>query len=298
MKRLGKLLMVTFALVLGAVGLAACGSDDDASEGTAVDVIMDDFSFEVSGDLTEGGGVRLVNEGDEVHMIGFGKLKDGATVDDVKDALENADPNAEEDPTAEFLEEGEIGWPGGFVTPGHEVTFSAANLEPGNYALICFFPTEGGGPPHFAQGMVHGLTVVAGDGEGAEADETYTVEAGKPIEGEDTLDAGVHTISIEGEDIGDLEPQLVRADSADQSADDITQLLQEQFSGFESEAGPAKGDGKKLAEYFIFSGFDLGDLDAVTFTFDFEPGTYYLAVGDSDTDGDETPKELIKITVE
>jgi hypothetical protein len=298
MKPLGKLITVSFALVLGTVGLAACGSDDGSGEGDAIDITLDDYSFAVSGDLTEGGDITLTNEGDEVHMIGFGRLKDGATVDDVKDALENADPEAEEDPTSEFFEEDEIGWPGGFVTPGHRVTFSAANLKPGNYALLCYFPTEGGGPPHIAQGMVHGLTVVAGDGEGAEADETYTVEKGKAIEGEDTLEAGVRTLTLKGEDIGDLEPQLVRADSADQSADDVNEILQEQFAGFESEEGPAKGDGKKLSKYFIFSGFDLGGLDTVTFTYDFEPGTYFLAAGDSDTDEGDVPKEIIKITVE
>ena len=313
-RRLWPLLLV----LLLAVGLAACGDDDEdtgsASEDTTeettggdaegadvVTIDMVDYGFDVSGPLAAGGSLQLVNSGEEVHMLAVGKLKEGATLEDVTGALKDADPNAEEDPTAEFIEqEPEIGWPGGFVTPGHEVTFSAANLEPGSYALFCFIPTEGEGAPHFAKGMVNGLEVVEGDAEAAEADVTYEATAGKPLEGPATLEAGEHTIEISSADGAALEPQLVKAASPDQTPDQINEILNEKFGAFESEEGPAKGLGKELAELVPFAGFDLGELTTVTFTYDFEPGVYYLAAPDTDAEDSEgkTPIELIKITVE
>jgi hypothetical protein len=313
-RRLVPLLLVLLVSAL----LAGCGDDDDdTASGSAstptedaggegegegeVTVTMADYAFAASGALSEGGRLRVVNEGDEVHMIAIGKLKDGATLDDLRGALESADPSAEEDPTMEFLEsEPEIGWPGGFVTPGNEVTLSASNLSAGNYALLCFIPTEGDGAPHFAKGMLGEMEVVAGEAEAADADVTYEVTAGEPIEGPETLEAGEHTVEIAAAGGGAHEPQLVRAASADQSIDEINELINEKFGAFETEEGPAKGIGKELGELVLFAGFDLGELESVTFTFDFEPGTYYLAAPDTDAEDSEgkVPTELIKITVE
>lgn len=314
-RRLWPLLLV----LLLALGLSACGDDDDdadtASEDTTEDtaggdaegadvvtIDMVDYGFDVSGALAAGGSLHLVNSGAELHMMGVGKLKEGATLEELVDALEGADPNAEEDPTAEFIEEEpEIGWPGGFVSPGNEVTFSAANLEPGTYAMLCFIPTEGDGAPHFAKGMVNQLEVVEGDVEAAEADATYTITTGEPIEGPATLEAGEHTIEITGDRIQTHEPQLVRAESPDQTPDEINELINERFGAYESEEGPAKGLGEQLGDLISFAGFDFGDVvGGVTFTFDFEPGVYYLAAPDTDEEDSEgkVPDELIKITVE
>lgn len=315
-----RLVPLLLVLLLTA-SLAACGDDDDdgtsaddtteettdeTSEGEGegkdeVTVTMSDYAFAAGGALNEGGQLRLVNDGDEVHMVAIGKLKDGATLDDVRGALESADPEAEEDPTMEFLEsEPEIGWPGGFVTPGNEVTLSAANLTAGNYVLLCFIPTEGDGAPHFAKGMLGELEVVDGSAEAPEADVTYEVTAGEPLDGPDTLEAGEHTIEITASGGGAHEPQLVKAASADQSIDEINELINEKFGAYETEEGPSKGLGKELGEVVLFAGFDLGELESVTFTYDFEPGTYYLAAPDTDAEDSEgkVPKELVKITVE
>lgn len=48
------------------------------------------------------------------------------------------------------------------MSPGESVELTVPNLQPGTYALVCFIPGEGEGTPHFAQGMVGQLDVVAG----------------------------------------------------------------------------------------------------------------------------------------
>ena len=73
------------------------------------------------------------------------------------------------------------------------------------------------------------------------------------------------------------------------------------FGEFESGKGPEKGAGKKVGEYIVFAGFDLNANKTVSFTYDFEPGTYYLAAPDTDAEDENAPSkvptELIKITV-
>jgi hypothetical protein len=315
------------AMVVVMAMLAACGDDDakpteSGSGGTSgttttaasssgskggeasdtVTIAMHDYAFAVSGTLAAGGSLDLKNEGDELHMLGIGKLKAGATVAQVRDAMAKANPNQEGDPTGGLIEK-EIGWPGGFVTPGHEVTLSAADLEPGTYALICFLPTEGSGAPHFTKGMISELDVAAGSStpEPAKPDATYKVTPGQPMTGPATLTAGKHTIEITGDgDISKQEPQLVRAKTADQTPDQINDEINKYFGALEGgNTPPPKGTGKSIADYISFAGFDLNASKTVTFTFDFEPGVYYLAAPDTDNqNGPGTvPKELIKITV-
>ena len=296
--------------VIGAL-LAACGNDDEkdttssatpttaAAKAAGITVTMKDYSYQVGGKMTAGDSIDLKNDGNELHMMGVGKLKAGATVAQVKDALAKADPQAEGDPTGGLIEE-EVGWPGAIVTPGHEVTLSAADLQPGTYALICFMPTEGTGEPHFTKGMLSELDVVAGSAAASKPDATYKVTAGQPMQGPSTLKAGTRTIEVTGDaDISKQEPQLVKAESADQSPDAINDVLNKYFGELESGKAPQKGSGKAIAEYLPFAGFDFNATKSVTFTYDFEPGTYYLAAPDTDNqNGPSTvPKELIKITV-
>lgn len=307
-KRLSPLLAV---LVLS-VALAACGSDSEGGGSSSssptpksggsdtVDVSMGEFAFNVSGKLTAGGRIQLSNKGEEMHMMGVVKLKDGVTVAKVKETLAKADPSGQEDPL-KALTDGEVGWPGSIVTPGHELTISAANLEPGRYGLICYLPSEGKGTPHFAQGMVGELEVVAGKAVPApKPDATYKLTVGKPLEGPGTLKAGRRTIEITGDgDVSKQEPQLVMPQSADQTPDQLDAVINEVFGGFESGSGPAVGTGKKGASLLAFAGFDFGGgVGTVRFTYDFEPGTYYLAAPDTDVEGpDRAPVEIVKITV-
>ena len=52
-----------------------------------------------------------------------------------------------------------------FASPGDTDTVSWNLTEPGRYAIVCFISvgsvgeTEGDGPPHFTEGMIHEFTV-------------------------------------------------------------------------------------------------------------------------------------------
>jgi hypothetical protein len=297
--------VVAGAVLAMVTTLAACGSSSGRtlSSGNgagSVDVTMADYAFSVSGKLTEGEQIHVKNTGSELHMMGLAKMKPGATIDQIKAALAKADPNSQDDPTKEYIAE-DVNWPGGMVGPGNEATVSATDLSPGSYALVCFIGQEGTGKPHFSLGMVNQLDVVAGSAKKAKKpDASYTATEGSPITGPATLKAGVRTIEVTGTgDPSKLQPQLVRADSAAQTPDQINDVFKKELGGFGGPSGPTKGSGKRLAPYLEFFGFDLGKSKTVTITFDFKPGTYYLvAPPDTGDNNDITvPKELIKISV-
>ena len=83
-----------------ALGLVACGDDDDegpqtsattaapAPRGSAtVTIDMIDHAFQVSGPLIAGGTLKISNKGDEFHMMGIARLKPGKTLSDLEKVL-------------------------------------------------------------------------------------------------------------------------------------------------------------------------------------------------------------------
>lgn len=90
------------AVGLVGVALAGCGDDGDdvatpgGDEGggdNAITVEMKDYSYVVKGELNEGlASITSTNTGDEFHMAIFAKLKDGVSIDDVKDAFSGPPP--------------------------------------------------------------------------------------------------------------------------------------------------------------------------------------------------------------
>jgi hypothetical protein len=158
-------------LVLAAVTLAACTarSDDQAarsdsvgdtttqaSAGAAsgaaprvVTVVATDYAFEAPAEIPAGlTTFELRNQGRTLHHAQLVKLDSGKTAQDYVKALKpNAPPPA---------------WSvafGGPNAPNPGATANATvNLEPGNYALICFVDTPDH-VPHFIKGMVRDLKV-------------------------------------------------------------------------------------------------------------------------------------------
>lgn len=294
-----------FAVLLVATTLVACGDNNSKSSsssggGSALEVTLADYAFGVSGKLTQGGQIHLKNAGDELHVMGLTKLKDGVTVDQLRTALKDADPHSQEDPTKDLTTE-QIGWPGAFVAPGQDVTLSAANLTPGHYGMVCFMPQEGTGKPHFSLGMVNDFKVEAGTAKQTKKpDATYNVTPGKPLEGPAKLKAGTHTIEITGRgDISKQEPQLIKAASANQTASQINDIVNKTFGEMFGESPPPKGAGKRIGKYIVFAGHDFNRTKRVTFTYDFTPGVYFIAAPDTDADegSHKVPTELIKVTV-
>jgi uncharacterized cupredoxin-like copper-binding protein len=280
------------------LALAACG-DDNKKSATAttgakapVSVTMTEYAYSVSGSLTAGNTIRLRNAGKQLHMMGMGKLKPGKTLDDVKAALKQEPQGEDQDPTADIVDQ--VGMPAGLVTPGHTVDITVPSLEAGDYALVCFLPTEGGGPFHAIQGMVSSLRVVAGSPSTPKADAVYSTTPGKPVTGPTTLTAGTHVLRIDGIDAKGLEPGLAKLPPGKT----IAQLSKEIDAVFEAEGGPPKGAGLQVAESFLFGLFDFQDAKTVYIGITLEPGTYALVTQDSDVQNKpDDPVEKILITV-
>lgn len=192
----------TALLLAGFAGIAACapGESPRAAEAATptvataaspqvLNVHATDFAFQavdtVAAGLTT---IRMINGGHEMHHVQVLRLKDGHTVEDVLGALRAGGP-----PPAwvEFL-----GGPNSPV-PG-EASEATLELEPGQYAIVCFIPSADG-VPHLAKGMARGL-VVTGDAPGAAAEPAADVRMkllDYAFEMEGELTAGRRTIRVE-----------------------------------------------------------------------------------------------------
>lgn len=104
--KLSRIAVGALAAVM-ALGLAACGDDDDGEQSSqttlpattaapqglpVVSIDMLDFAFQVSGPLVAGGTLKIANRGAEFHMIGFARLKPGKTIADLQRALSESGP--------------------------------------------------------------------------------------------------------------------------------------------------------------------------------------------------------------
>lgn len=105
--------------------------------------------------------ILLTNEGAQMHEIAVLRRNDDVT-ESWMELLEL--PQEEAMTKASFVM-------GGFVPMTGSTTLVVADLEPGDYVALCFVPdgsmmpeggemTEGTGPPHFVEGMMHEFTVV------------------------------------------------------------------------------------------------------------------------------------------
>lgn len=197
-------------------------------------------------------------------------------------------------PFADVLED-TGGFPGAVMSPGETAEVMSPSLPAGTYALICFIPGEGDGVPHFAEGMVGQLDVVAGDTPAVPtADATYKVAKGKAVEGPATLTAGRHTLKFEVAAGGDqLEPTLVRLNSGTTYAALYTAFTKT----FEGKTPPAVGTAAKLPGQVVYGGLDLGPVTTFYLTVDLKAGNYALVAEDTDVEPKPPTKEIVNIKV-
>jgi hypothetical protein len=128
--------------------IEACGLE-------TVDVTGVDFAYEGVPETIEAGTVAFAFENaaeKEDHMMGIIKKADGVDLT-WQELLEL--PEEESESQVEFKGEA--------FAPAGESSTALAELDPGEYAMICFIPvgspeTEDG-PPHFTQGMLQEFTV-------------------------------------------------------------------------------------------------------------------------------------------
>ncbi len=238
----------------------------------------------------QGGGEQSQTQPSESTTTGAGQSQAGGGQSE-----EDAGGEGEEqDPTAEVLEE--LGLPGNVMSPGESADVTVPDLQPGNYALVCFIPTEGEGAPHFTKGMLNELQVVEGDAPEPTADVTYKVTPGKAVEGPAMLTSGRHTLKFEAAAGSEqLEPQLGRLAPGKTFNDLDTELTKL----FESEEPPPKGAAARVSSGQLpFAGFDLRNITKFYLALDFRPATYVLLAEDADKeDRAKPPKEMITITV-
>ncbi|HUQ62513.1 MAG TPA: hypothetical protein VM121_02015 [Acidimicrobiales bacterium] len=290
--------------LLVAVGLTACSDDkDEKAESTdtttavkgspTMSVDMTDYAYTVSGPLTVGGTIKIANKGKEFHMMSVGKLKPGKTLADFQTALQNADPNAKEDPTAALVEQ--MGLPGNFMGPGQSADLTVPSLAAGTYAMSCFVPTEGEGTPHFAKGMISEFTVVDGSKPAAPtADATYKIATGKAIEGPATLTAGSHTLKFEAASGSEqLEPGIAKLNAGTT----IEQFI-DTFQVFGGETPPPANFASQVPGELVFVAFDLGKITEFYLKVNVTAGNYAIDAADTDAPNVPTPhKEVLNITV-
>jgi len=114
-----------------------------------VEIMLDDYSFDVTPELTAGRRViRVDNRAAQPHEVLLVQLAPGKTPHDVIAWAETPDGPPPGRP---------IGGTTGLAKG--EVNYVTVDLEPGEYALICFVPDAKDGKPHFVHGMVRQVTV-------------------------------------------------------------------------------------------------------------------------------------------
>lgn len=122
----------------------------------AVTITMPGMSYEVSGTLRPGiGSITLANTDDVAHMMAFAHLKDGVTLDQVKDALATS-----EDALGALLAEApdtSYGTPD-VLGAGQTETITGVAFKPGTFVLACFLMSSDG-MPHWQMGMIGELTI-------------------------------------------------------------------------------------------------------------------------------------------
>ncbi len=135
-------------LVLAAAGLslgmAGC------SFGGGIDVRGDEYGYEnMPGKLAAGEhAFRFTNEGEEPHEMVVVRVDDDTT--SVREVLRR--------PRDEAMAKLDVVGRS-FAEPEQQGTKVEAELGAGRYALVCFLPVGGTGPPHFERGMVREFTV-------------------------------------------------------------------------------------------------------------------------------------------
>ncbi|HWV23507.1 MAG TPA: hypothetical protein VNZ58_04910 [Thermomicrobiales bacterium] len=122
-------------------------------------ISFSDFAINLTdGKLVSGKNIiKLENHGAQPHFLILMKGPDGMTKDDIKTAL---DVEMTGTPVAGSLSEKDLTPVLGTDTQSTGVnTWVAADLEPGTYAGLCFFPDKETGMPHAYMGMYNVFTV-------------------------------------------------------------------------------------------------------------------------------------------
>jgi len=137
--------MLTQFTVTGSSGK----QDEPKADGN---IMLQDFSFTLpssiqSGPLT----LKVTNNGPQPHEVTIIKLLQGVSLTKLLQVMNQPNPPAGPPP---FEDAGGLG----AIKPGSSAWLKL-NLQPGNYATLCFVPDPKTGKPHFMSGMSAAFTV-------------------------------------------------------------------------------------------------------------------------------------------
>ena len=137
--------MMTGLVVTAATGAAA-------PEPTPTTTLtLADYKFNFSTPLKKGENIiRVENSADQPHEVVLFKLAPGKTMKDFEAWL----PVSDKDPNVPGAAAGGVV---GLVKGEH--AFFTANLDAGDYVIICFLPDSKDGKPHFVHGMVQPVKI-------------------------------------------------------------------------------------------------------------------------------------------
>lgn len=266
------------------MAVGACGSDGHsvgppdrdliAEPSSAIDVVITDSAFVVSGPVRPGGTIRFSATSDEAHYVQVRKLDPGADLDD---ALEAADDQAALDHLAP-----EIGAPTHVLPPGRSIEITNPTMDVGEYLLLDFFPVEGDtdGRYHTDVGLVGHFTVAGDHAEPNAPTDRYSITIGTPISGPAVLQAGHHLLELRrnGDEFGF--PTLFRLDDGRTLDEAIVNLN----AIFANDVWPI-GSGQAMAGYLIASTYPPTAGDLYGLGVELEPGRYALVALDYDANG-------------
>lgn len=149
-RRIGRTLAGVAVAGAMAFGVAACGDDDEGSEGSEateesasaeeVTVVATEYEFDLSATPTaETKSVVFDNQGEELHVMIFARINEGFTV-------EEAIQMEGEKGSATLVAEAQ-------AEPGKSQTVEISEeIEPGPYAMLC--PIEDKEGPHYELGQL------------------------------------------------------------------------------------------------------------------------------------------------
>lgn len=141
-----------------------------------IEVILVDFAFEgMPAEIPTGQQTwKITNEGPEPHELALIRLAEGMTVDMIMGMMMAEEASPEASPEMEMApeatpEEGAMAGPPFSAAGGIQAMDAGMSgwllldLEPGEYAALCFVPSPANqGTPHAGLGMVQGFTVTEG----------------------------------------------------------------------------------------------------------------------------------------
>jgi hypothetical protein len=278
-------------VLLAAVSCASPETDDtdatpaatagEADGANVLRVTQREYEFAVTGEPRAGTlTVDVSNEGKEWHELVMAKLKEGKTLTDVREALQNA--GEDEDPFGEFADEdatGKIDDLGGSQFPGTSYAITGSGIAPGDYALICFVPDDDG-KAHWSLGMLSEFTIAPGSaGDAPPPDVTYTAGA-EGLDGPTEVDSGETEIRVANESGATRELGLLRVKDGKTMADVAASLE----AADEGPPTPATAP----FDYFAYI-FDAEQTR--TITVDLTPGTWAIQAADPEDESSPPPDE-------